>query len=30
MGLKYTINHVREKYLEVRVRKQVKRVMRMF
>ena len=28
MGLKYTINHVREKYLEVHVRKQVKRVMR--
>ena len=28
MGLNYTINHVREKYLVVHVREQVKRVMR--
>ena len=28
MGLNYTINHVREKYLGVHVREQVKRVMR--
>ena len=30
MGLNYTINHVREKYLVVHVREQVKRVMRAF
>ena len=28
MGLNYTINHVREKYLVVHVREQLKRVMR--
>ena len=28
MGLKYTINHVREKYLAVHVRERVKRVIR--
>ena len=28
MGLNYTINHVREKYLMVHIREQVKRVMR--
>ena len=28
MGLNYTINHVREKYLVVHVRRQVKKVMR--